>query len=136
MSNNHKSRTTKDPKPVGRHSPANIGYGARELVNRRTVSFCRPFVWLTRLISLSFKGVPPSLRFGAPGHAFGEHHRGRPRRRRGELGFRPTRLWFGAATMFLGTIAHGESNQLSAVRTGYHKYGTPKVVKQEGSFHK
>src|SRR5260221_10711454 len=101
MSNNHKSRTTKDPKPVGRHSPANIGYGARELVNRRTVSFCRPFVWLTRLISLSFKGVPPSLRFGAPGHAFGEHHRGRPRRRLGEVGFRPTSLWFGAATMFL-----------------------------------
>jgi sulfonate transport system substrate-binding protein len=108
MSNNHKSTTTmKDPKPVGgRYRPANIGYGTREIVNRRSVSFCGPFVWLTRPISLSLKGV-----------------------------FHPNSLWFGAAMMFLGTIAQGESKP-SAVRIGYQKYGTLNVVKAEGGFEK
>jgi len=50
--------------------------------------------------------------------------------------FRPSSLWFGAAMMFLGTIAYGESNELSAVRIGYQKYGTLNVVKAEGGFEK
>jgi sulfonate transport system substrate-binding protein len=49
--------------------------------------------------------------------------------------FRPaTGLWFGAAMMFLGTIAYGENDQLSALRIGYQKYGTLNVVKAEGGF--
>ncbi len=80
---------------------------AAEIVNRRAVSSYGQFVWLTRLISLSLNGV-----------------------------FRPTSLWFGFAMVLFGTLAHAESNQPSAVRIGYQKYGTLNVVKAEGSFEK
>src|SRR5258708_25878900 len=40
------------------------------------------------------------------------------------------------AAIYLAAAAYGESNQLSAVRIGYQKYGTLNVVKAEGSFEK
>ncbi len=50
--------------------------------------------------------------------------------------FRPTSLGLAVATLCLIAFAHGESNQPSAVRVGYQKYGTLNVVKAEGSFEK
>src|ERR1700730_16504826 len=63
----------------------------------RDVDLAKSGFALPSLISLSLKGVPPSLRFGAPSRASGEHRRGRPRRRLGEVGFRPASLWLGVA---------------------------------------
>ena len=40
------------------------------------------------------------------------------------------------AVIYLAAAAYGESNQLSAVRIGYQKYGTLNVVKAEGGFEK
>jgi len=108
----------KDPNPAGRYSLFRLapfawlraGCEPHARFGSHVLSRCRSktcFALPSRLISLTLNGV-----------------------------FRPTSLWFGAAMMFLGTIAYGESNELSAVRIGYQKYGTLNVVKAEGGFEK
>jgi sulfonate transport system substrate-binding protein len=108
----------KNPRPVGRHTlfrfapfaQLRAGCEPHARFGSHILSRCRSktcFALLSRFISLSLKDV-----------------------------LRPTSLWFGIAMMFLGTIAYGQNEQLSAVRIGYQKYGTLNVVKAEGGFEK